>query len=98
MKPSGYGVWRQFLVPQWGRSAIAKVRKGIGATVRSFRKWAGLSQEKLGEKADMHPAYISQAERGTKAVAVEALCCGLFEPQLNPFGPIACRPAVPFPE
>lgn len=54
-------------------SGISKVRKGIGATVRSFRKRAGLSQEKLGEKADLHPVYIGQVERGTKAVAVEAL-------------------------
>ena len=54
-------------------SGIGKVREGIGATVRSFRKRAGLSQEKLGEKADLHPAYISQVDRGTKAVAVVAL-------------------------
>jgi len=27
----------------------------------------------LGEKADLHTVYIGQVERGTKAVAVEAL-------------------------
>ena len=31
------------------------------------------SQERLAEKADLHPVYISQVERGIKAVSVEAL-------------------------
>jgi transcriptional regulator with XRE-family HTH domain len=54
-------------------AAIHKVRKQIGANVRSFRKKMALSQEKLAEKADLHPVYISQVERGEKAVSVEAL-------------------------
>jgi transcriptional regulator with XRE-family HTH domain len=54
-------------------SGIGKVRKEIGANVRTFRKKAGLSQERLAEKAELHPVYISQVERGTKAVSVEAL-------------------------
>ena len=54
-------------------SGIGKVRKDIGANVRTFRKKARLSQETLAEKADLHPVYISQVERGTKAVSVEAL-------------------------
>ena len=54
-------------------SGIGKVRKAIGANVRTFRKEAGLSQESLAEKAELHPVYISQVERGTKAVSVEAL-------------------------
>jgi transcriptional regulator with XRE-family HTH domain len=54
-------------------AAINKVRKTIGANVLQFRKKAELSQEKLAEKADLHPVYISQVERGEKAVSVEAL-------------------------
>ena len=54
-------------------SGIGKVRKDIGANIRTLRKRAGLSKEKLGEKADLHPVYISQVERGVKAVSVEAL-------------------------
>jgi transcriptional regulator with XRE-family HTH domain len=34
---------------------------------------AGLTQERLAEKADLHPVYISHVERGIKAVSVEAL-------------------------
>ena len=57
----------------WRVSGIGKVRKDLGANVRSFRKRAGLSQESLAEKAYLHPVYISQVERGEKAVSVEAL-------------------------
>lgn len=41
--------------------------------MRDCREQAGLSQETLAEKADLHPVYISQVERGKKAVSVEAL-------------------------
>ena len=54
-------------------SGIGKVRKDLGANVRTFRKKARLSQERLAERADLHPVYISQVERGEKAVSVEAL-------------------------
>ena len=54
-------------------SGIGKVRKELGANIRAFRKQAGLSQESLAEKAELHPVYISEVERGTKAVSVEAL-------------------------
>ena len=61
------------MIAWWGMTGIGKVRKEIGANVRSFRKRAGLSQKKLAEKADLHPVYISHVERGTKTVSVEAL-------------------------
>ena len=68
LKPSGYGVRLRFLVAYWRVSGIGKVRKDLGAKVRSLRKRAGLSQESLAEKADLHPVYISQVDRGEKAV------------------------------
>lgn len=54
-------------------SEIKKVRKQIGANIRRLRKRGGLSKKALGQKADLHPVYISEVERGTKAVSVEAL-------------------------
>ena len=45
----------------------------MGDNIRAFRKHAGFSQEKLAEKADLHPVYVGQVERGEKAVSVEAL-------------------------
>ena len=41
--------------------------------MRSLRKQAGLTQEGLSERANLHPVYISQIERGTKAVSIDAL-------------------------
>src|ERR1035441_3658740 len=67
LQPSGYGVVGQFLVPYRGVSGFGEVREEIGANVRSFRKRAGLSQEKLDKKAGLRPVYISQVERLTKA-------------------------------
>jgi len=46
---------RRFLVAYWRVSGIGKVRKELGANIRSFRKKAGLSQERLAEQADLHP-------------------------------------------
>ena len=73
LKPSGYGRGGQFLLANWGVSGIGKVRKALGANVHSFRKKAGLSQERLAEKSELHPVYISQVERREQAVSVEAL-------------------------
>lgn len=32
-----------------------------------------MSQEKLAEKADLHPVYISAVERGVKTISMDAL-------------------------
>lgn len=53
--------------------SIRQVRKQIGENIRELRRAAGFSQEKLAEKADLHPVYLGQVERGEKAVSVEAL-------------------------
>jgi len=54
-------------------TGIQTVRKAIGENIRKARRRAGLTQEQLAERADLHPVYISQLERGTKAVSIEAL-------------------------
>jgi transcriptional regulator with XRE-family HTH domain len=48
-------------------------QKIIGEAIRRFRKRAGLSQEKLAEKADLHPVYVGELERGEEAASVNAL-------------------------
>ena len=48
-------------------------QKIIGETIRRFRKRAKLSQEKLAEKADLHPVYIGELERGEEAASISAL-------------------------
>jgi transcriptional regulator with XRE-family HTH domain len=48
-------------------------QKVIGEAIRKHRKAAKMSQEKLAEKADLHPVYFGQVERGEQAVSVYAL-------------------------
>lgn len=48
-------------------------REIIGKAVLRYRKRAGLSQEALAEKADMHPNYVGRIERGECAATVGIL-------------------------
>jgi len=48
-------------------------QKVIGETIRKHRKAAKMSQEKLAEKADLHPVYFGQIERGEQTASVHAL-------------------------
>lgn len=50
-----------------------KHRRVLGDNIRAERKRAGLSQEKLAEKAELHPVYVSAVERGVKTISVDAL-------------------------
>ena len=50
-----------------------KHRKVLGEAIRSCRKRAGITQEKLAEKADLHHNYIGELERGEKAASIDSL-------------------------
>jgi transcriptional regulator with XRE-family HTH domain len=50
-----------------------KAHKRIGDNIRRFRKERGMTQERLAEKADLHPVYISQVERADRAVTIDVL-------------------------
>jgi XRE family transcriptional regulator, regulator of sulfur utilization len=54
-------------------SQVPKHRRILGRNIRTHRKRAGLSQEKLAEKADLHPVYLSTVERGVKTISFDAL-------------------------
>lgn len=47
--------------------------KTLGAAIRDFRTQAGISQEQLAEKADLHPVYIGKIERGEQWISLHAL-------------------------
>lgn len=53
--------------------AHPKHRKIVGNAIREARKAAALSQEALAEKADLHPNYIGEVERGEKNISVDSL-------------------------
>ncbi len=48
-------------------------RRILGETIRSYRKEAGLTQEKLAEKAELHHNFIGAVERGTMEISVGSL-------------------------
>ena len=58
---------------RYGVSKRLPHQKIIGETIRKFRKELGLSQEVLAEKADLHPVYLGQVERGEQSASVHAL-------------------------
>ncbi len=45
----------------------------IGTRLRKFRYSLDLTQQRLGEKADLHYSYIGQVERGDKTPSLKAL-------------------------
>lgn len=53
---------------------MSQLTKQIGERLRSLRVSAGLTQERLAERADMHPTYIGQLERGEKNATIESFC------------------------
>lgn len=50
-----------------------KQLKILGDTIREYRAKAGLSQEELAEKANLHPVYVGKIERGEQWISLHAL-------------------------
>lgn len=48
-------------------------RRLLGEAIRAKRKELKYSQEKLAEKADLSPAYLSDLERGVQTISVDRL-------------------------
>jgi DNA-binding XRE family transcriptional regulator len=48
-------------------------RKSLGQAIRVYRKKAKITQERLGELADLNPKYIGEVERMEKTISVDAL-------------------------
>ena len=51
----------------------AKIYRVVGETIRTERKKAHMSQEKLAEKADLNRNYIGEIERAEKKITLETL-------------------------
>jgi transcriptional regulator with XRE-family HTH domain len=45
----------------------------VGETIRTYRKRAGLTQEKLAERADLHHNFIGEVERGNMEISLGSL-------------------------
>lgn len=48
-------------------------RKALAQAIRRYRREAKLTQERLGELADLNPKYIGEVERTEKTISVDAL-------------------------
>jgi len=54
-------------------SSFRDYRLTLGTAIRKQRNHAGFTQEKLAEKADLHPNYLGRVERGEEHISVAAL-------------------------
>jgi len=52
---------------------VEDVKKLVGERIRELRKEKGLSQEELGDKADLHYTHIGSIERGEKNWSIDTL-------------------------
>ena len=65
-----------------------KLTQIIGQRLRARRLELGYSQEVTAEKADLHPTYIGQVERGEKNATIESIekmCTALEYPMEDLF-------------
>jgi transcriptional regulator with XRE-family HTH domain len=53
--------------------ALRKHRKIVGAKIRSYRKKAGMSQELLAERSELHVKYLSRVELGYVNISLDSL-------------------------
>ena len=53
--------------------AMSSIVKTVGQRIRAYRLRCGLTQEMLAEKANLHPTYIGQVERGEKNLTLTSL-------------------------
>jgi len=49
------------------------LKRQVGENIRSLRKSRGLSQEDLGEKADLSYKFVGEIERGTVNPSLDSL-------------------------
>lgn len=55
------------------QSLPSSTRSHVAANVRRLRKAKDLSQEKLGELAELHRTYVSQLERCKANISIDGL-------------------------
>jgi transcriptional regulator with XRE-family HTH domain len=48
-------------------------KQKVGQNIRAERKRAGITQEALAERCDMHPVEVGRAERGARDLRVSTI-------------------------
>ena len=49
---------------------LMEIKKIIGANIRAFREWRGMSQIELAKKSKLHRVYIGAVERGERNISI----------------------------
>lgn len=49
------------------------LRKTLGQNIVAHRKKRGMTQEQLGELADLHPTYVSSVENFKRNISIDAI-------------------------
>ena len=64
---------------------MEKLRKLLGKRILGLRQEAGLTQEALAEKLDLHGSYVGLLERGVKSPSLDTLSrvAAFFDLQLD---------------
>jgi transcriptional regulator with XRE-family HTH domain len=57
----------------WAVPPRLQYRRIVGETIRTHRKRAGLSQEKLAEKSELHHNFIGEVERGNMEISLGSM-------------------------
>ncbi|MEW6608163.1 MAG: helix-turn-helix transcriptional regulator [bacterium] len=52
---------------------MEELRIKLGNRIRELRKALGLTQEELGERANLHNTYIGAVERGERNLSIESI-------------------------
>jgi DNA-binding XRE family transcriptional regulator len=70
-----YRLWSDPGVPALLARVASKQqhRKVVGRTIRKLRNRAKLSMERLAERAELHPNFLGEVERGEKAASLDTL-------------------------
>ena len=71
MRESGFGEVVSLVSPK--DEEFESFRKAFGTRVNHFRRSCGLSQEELAERSRLHRNYISDVERGSRNLSLDAL-------------------------
>jgi XRE family transcriptional regulator, regulator of sulfur utilization len=57
----------------WREMSEPHHRRILGNKIRAYRNQAGLTQEKLAERADLHHNFIGEVERGNMEISLTSL-------------------------
>lgn len=56
-----------------GNRKVSNLRKVLGQNIVAFRRERDMTQEELGELADLHPTYVSSVENFKRNISIDAI-------------------------